>query len=147
MALATAGLDGRLMKSDRLPTDAGHGAVQAVERALARARDLLSATSRDGGGRCRAVAAVSPGIVYEDHVALAPNVPGWQELALPRLLRERLAPARAAVGTDVKAAAVAEVRWGSLRGADPAVLLILGTGLRSEEHTSELQSHSDLVCR
>jgi glucokinase len=86
-------------------------------------------TARDGGGRCLAVAAVSPGIVYEDHVALAPNVPGWQELALPRLLRERLRPARAAVGTDVKAAAVAEVRWGSLRGADPAILLILGTGL------------------
>src|SRR5260221_7370130 len=28
-----------------------------------------------------------------------------------------------------------------------AVLLDLGYGLRSEEHTSELQSHSDLVCR
>ena len=129
MALATAALDGRLMESDRLPTDAGRGAVQAVDRALARAGDLLSATARDGGGRCVAVAAVSPGIVYEDHVALAPNVPGWQELALPRLLRERLSPVRAAVGTDVKAAAVAEVRWGSLRGADPAILLILGTGL------------------
>jgi glucokinase len=129
MALATAALDGRLMESDRLPTEAANGAVQAVERALARAGDLVAATARDGGGRCLAVAAVSPGIVYEDHVALAPNVPGWQELALPRLLRERLAPLRAAVGTDVKAAAVAEVRWGSLRGADPAVLLILGTGL------------------
>jgi predicted NBD/HSP70 family sugar kinase len=129
MALATAALDGRLMESDRLPTDAGHGAVQAVERALARAGDLRSATARDGGGRCLAVAAVGPGIVYEDRVALAPNVPGWQELALPRLLRERLGTACVAVGTDVKAAAVAEVRWGSLRGADPAILLILGTGL------------------
>ena len=36
-----------------------------------------------------AVSAVSPGIVYEDRVALAPNVPGWQELQLPALLRER----------------------------------------------------------
>src|SRR5438034_7902342 len=30
---------------------------------------------------------------------------------------------------------------------DPGVRLRLGDGTRSEEHTSELQSHSDLVCR
>lgn len=129
MALATATLDGGLMESDRLDTEAGRGAVQAVDRALARAEELLSASARNGGGRCLAVSAVSPGIVYEDRVSLAPNVPGWEELKLPALLRERFDPARAAVGTDVKAAAVAELRWGSLRGADPAILLILGTGL------------------
>ena len=129
IALATAALDGSLMESDRLETEAGNGAVQAVDRALARAQELLSATARNGGGCCVAVSAVSPGIVYEDHVALAPNVPGWQELRLPALLRERFGLARAAVGTDVKAAAVAELRWGSLRGADPALLLILGTGI------------------
>ena len=129
IALATAALDGSLMESDRLETEAGNGAVQAVDRALARAQELLSATARNGGGCCVAVSAVSPGIVYEDHVALAPNVPGWQELRLPALLREHFGLARAAVGTDVKAAAVAELRWGSLRGADPALLLILGTGI------------------
>jgi glucokinase len=129
MALATATLEGQLVESDRLDTAAGNGAVQAVDRALARGQELLSATARNGGGRCVAVSAVSPGIVYEDRVALAPNVPGWQQLSLPGLLRKRFAPAAAAVGTDVKAAAVAELRWGSLRGADPAILLILGTGL------------------
>ena len=128
IALATAALDGSLLESDRLDTEAGRGAVQAVDRALARGQELLSETTRNGG-RCVAVSAVSPGIVYEDRVALAPNVPGWEQLRLPALLRERYGLARAAVGTDVKAAAVAEVRWGSLRGADPAILLILGTGL------------------
>jgi glucokinase len=128
IALATAALDGSLLESDRLETDAGQGAVQAVDRALDRGQELLSDTTRNGG-RCVAVSAVSPGIVYEDHVALAPNVPGWEQLRLPALLRERFGLARAAVGTDVKAAAVAELRWGSLRGADPAILLILGTGL------------------
>ena len=129
IALATATLDGRLLESDRLDTDAGRGAIQAVDRAVARAGELMAATAERGGGRCVAVSAVSPGIVYEDHVALAPNVPGWQELELPALLRERFDGARSAVGTDVKAAAVAELRWGSLRGADPAILLILGTGI------------------
>jgi glucokinase len=129
IALATAALDGRLLESDRLDTEAGQGAVQAVGRAFVRAGELISAAERNGGGRCVAVSAVSPGIVYEDHVALAPNVPGWQELRLPGLLRERFASVPAAVGTDVKAAAIAELRWGSLRGADPAVLLTLGTGI------------------
>jgi glucokinase len=129
IALATAALDGRILESDRLDTEARQGAVQAVGRALARAEDLIAAAERSGGGRCLAVSAVSPGIVYEDHVALAPNVPGWQELRLPTLLRERFDPVPTAVGTDVKAAAVAELRWGSLQGADPGVLLILGTGI------------------
>ena len=110
-------------------TEAGQGAAQAVGRALARAGGLIEAAERSGSGRCVAVSAVSPGIVYEDHVALAPNVPDWQELRLPGLLRERFDPVPTAVGTDVKAAAVAELRWGSLRGADPAILLILGTGI------------------
>ena len=129
IALATASLDGELMESVRLETDAGNGAIQAVDRALARAEGLVAMAAENGGGRCVAVSAVSPGIVSEDHVALAPNVPGWQDLRLPALLRERFGTAHAAVGTDVKAAAVAELRWGSLRGADPAILLILGTGL------------------
>jgi glucokinase len=129
IALATATLDGVLLESDRLDTDAGRGASQAVDRAVARAEELLAATADSEGGRCVAVSAVSPGIVYEDRVALAPNVPGWQELELPALLRERFDGAPSSVGTDVKAAAVAELRWGSLRGADPAILLILGTGI------------------
>jgi len=128
IALATATLEGHLLESDRIDTDAGRGATQAVDRALARAGELLGATARNGGA-CVAVSAVSPGVVYEGSVALAPNVPGWHELELPALLRDRFDGARSAVGNDVKAAAVAELRWGSLRGADPAILLILGTGI------------------
>src|SRR2546430_10287557 len=33
------------------------------------------------------------------------------------------------------------------RGVDPSLALRLGDALRSEEHTSELQSQSNLVCR
>ncbi len=129
IALATATLEGRVMESDRLETDARAGAVQAVDRAAARAEELLEATARNGAGRCVAVSAVSPGVLYQDRVELAPNVPGWEQLKLPPFLSERFGPARIAVGNDVKAAAVAELRWGSLRGADPALLLILGTGI------------------
>jgi glucokinase len=129
VALATAGLDGEIAESLRLETDAPRGAQQVVDRALVAAGDLIARTSALRGGRPIAVGAVSPGIVLEDGVLLAPNVPGWEELSLPALLREGLGLEPVRLMTDAKAAALAEARWGSLRDADPAVLLSLGTGL------------------
>jgi glucokinase len=129
IAVATAGLDGELLESLRLDTEAPRGATQAVERALASVRRLLARTGAVRDGRPLAVGAVSPGIVLEDTVLLAPNVPGWGELSLPALLRDGLELETVPVMTDVKAAALAEVRWGTLRGADPGVLLSVGTGV------------------
>ena len=129
VAVATAGLDGEIAESVRLDTDAPRGARQVLRRALVAARELIARTSAARGGRPLAVGAVSPGIVLEDGVLLAPNVPGWGELSLPALLREGLALGEVRFMTDVKAAALAEARWGSLREADPGILLSLGKGL------------------
>jgi glucokinase len=129
IALATADGAGAILESDRLDTQAADGAAQALDRAVTRAQELLTTSGKAAGGRCLAVGAVSPGIVLPDRVLLAPNVPGWGDLALARQLRERLGLARAEVGTDVKAAALAETRWGTLRGVDPGVLISLGTGI------------------
>jgi glucokinase len=129
IALATAGLDGEPIESTRLDTQAPLGAEQAVARALERAHDLMAVTRQTRGGRCLAVGAVSPGIVYPDRIALAPNVPGWEALRLRELLTQSLGDTPTEIGTDVKSAALAEARWGSLRDADPAILVILGTGL------------------
>jgi glucokinase len=60
---------------------------------------------------------------------LAPNVPGWDGLELPRLLREEFGATPISVDNDVKAAAVAELRWGALRGVDVGLYVNLGTGL------------------
>lgn len=129
IALATATTEGRIVESARLHTDAPRGAEQAIARALDRARELLERTRHVTRGSCLAVAAVSPGIVRPDRVLLAPNVPGWEDLSLPTILREELGIWPVEVGTDVKAAALAEARLGSLRDADPGVLLSLGTGV------------------
>ena len=129
VAVATAGLDGEIAESVRLDTDAPRGARQVLRRALVAARELIGRTSAVRGGRPLAVGAVSPGIVLEDGVLLAPNVPGWEELSLPALLREGLALGKVRFMTDAKAAALAEARWGSLRDADPGILLSIGTGL------------------
>jgi glucokinase len=127
--VATATLDGRILTTQRLQTEAAGGADQAVQRALTCARALSDATAATTGGRPIAAGVSSPGIVLEDRILLAPNVPGWTELPLAARLREGLGLETVVTETDVKAAALAEVRWGALRGADPAVFLSLGTGL------------------
>lgn len=126
--VATAALDGRLLLAERLDTEAGRGAEQAVARAVAAAQELVERTAGGGGGRCAGVGVASPGIVLEDRVLLAPNVPGWDTLALRPALRDGLG-LDPVVATDVKAAALAEVRWGALAGADTAIFLGLGTGI------------------
>src|SRR4051794_39403127 len=118
-----------MLDVDRLETRAPRGAEQVVDRALRRAAALVARTAAAGAGRLLAAGAVSPGIVLEDRVLLAPNVAGWERLALPRRLRAGFDGTPVAFGTDVKAAALAEARWGSLRGADPAIFLNLGTGV------------------
>jgi predicted NBD/HSP70 family sugar kinase len=129
IAIASADLEGNLLEQSRIETEASRGAMQAIERALALARSLMTSTAEKTGGRCIAAGAVSPGIVLLDRILLAPNVPGWEELALLDLVRDGLAIEQVAVGTDAKASAAAEVRWGNLQGADPAIFLSLGTGV------------------
>ena len=130
IALGTARLDGELILAERIPTEAEHGAGQAVERTLAAARDLIGRT-RGLAGDCLAVGAVSPGIVEETRVLLAPNVPGWEGLQLPALLRDGLAIPTVQVANDVNAAALAETRWGALMGTSVGLFVSLGTGVKA----------------
>src|SRR4051794_15844018 len=125
--VGTATLDGRLVSSERIETRAGDGAVQAVERAIDLAKNLAERT----GGDCLGAGAVSPGVVKDDRVLLAPNVPGWETLRLPDMLRDGLGLASIAVGNDVNAAALAEARWGALAGSDVGVFVSLGTGVKA----------------
>jgi glucokinase len=129
IAIAAVGLDGRVLDSTRLLTQAADGARQAIERTVVAARALRDRAEEHLRGRCVAVGAVSPGIVLADRVLLAPNVPGWDGLALEQLLADRLGVPLVAVGNDAKGAALAEARWGELRGPGPGLYLTLGTGL------------------
>ena len=125
--VGTARLDGELIVSERIETHADNGAVQAVERAIDAARRLAERTE----GECLGAGAVSPGIVEDERVLLAPNVPGWDELQLPALLRDGLGVASIAVANDVNSAALAETRWGALAGSTVGVFLSLGTGVKA----------------
>jgi glucokinase len=129
--VATATLDGEIVLSQRLDTDASAGAEQAVDRAIALARALIATTASqlgDPSASLRAAGATSPGIVLDDRILLAPNVPGWEDLALGARLSEGLG-IDVVTETDVKAATRAEATWGALVDADPGIFLNLGTGL------------------
>src|SRR5260221_10590570 len=57
----------------------------------------------------------------------------------PELVFQRLRTVAAAAPPAAQGVAIVVERWQGFRAYRPE--------LRSEEHTSELQSHSDLVCR
>src|SRR3954447_22861984 len=125
--VGTARLDGELILAERIQTRAEHGALQAVERALEAARDLAERTDGD----CIGAGAVSPGIVEDDRVLLAPNVPGWDALQLRALLREGLSLGSIALANDVNPAALAEARWGGLARSAGGIFVSLGTGVKA----------------
>jgi glucokinase len=129
IAIASADLKGILLEQSRIETLASRGAMQAIERTLARAQRIIAHTAEKSGGHCIAAGVVSPGIILPDRILLAPNVPGWEQLALHDLVCDGLEIPQVAVGTDAKTAAEAEFRWGSLQAADPAIFLTLSTGI------------------
>jgi glucokinase len=129
VAIGIADRSGNLLVRHRLATDASAGAAQAVDRTLVAAVDLLDAYLPNWHDRLAAIGVVSPGIVLPDQILLAPNVPGWEQLRLREAVGDRFGTAPTLVGTDAKAAALAEWRWGALAGADPGVFVTVGTGL------------------
>src|SRR5690349_9211537 len=129
VALATCDRTGAVLESDRFTFLPGTTADQIVADAIGRSHTLIELTRLACSSECVAVGVSSPGIVLPDRILLAPNVPGWEDLSLAAQLAAGLGVEPVVVGTDVKAAAAAELRWGSLVGEDLAIYLNLGTGI------------------
>jgi glucokinase len=125
LAVTLADMSGSRVSGEVLLTEADKGAEQAVRRAIACAQRLLAGRAAVAAG----VGVATMGVTHDDHVELAPNVPGWDRLALPALLGEAFGPAPVFIANDVKAAALAELTWGELRGVDTGIYLNLGTGI------------------
>ena len=120
---------GEIHRRIRLDTHAPDGPEQALRRAAEAARALVTADRAEDNGPVAAYAAVCPGVIQDEQVLLAPNLPGWQNLAFARRMAEELDVAEVAVTNDVRAGALAELRFGSLRNVDPGIYLSLGTGI------------------
>lgn len=118
---------GELLAHEQIDTRAADGA----ERVLARALDLaatVAAKRADGAPGLKAVGLSTNGLTSEDGVTLAPAVPGWSDLRIPTALRDAFPGLPSAILNDVKAAALAELRWGAMRGRTTALYVNLGTG-------------------
>ncbi|RIV40047.1 ROK family protein [Micromonospora radicis] len=125
MAVGVADRQGRLLTRQRVPTHAEQGARQALDRALELAAKLVD----EVGGPLLAAGVASPGVVRADGIDLAPNVPGWEQLRLAEAVRNALGVVDVAVDNDLNAAALAELRLGALRDADPGLVVGIGTGV------------------
>ncbi len=125
LAVVLAGLDGTERATVVLRTRAQLGAEQAVAKAIDAAHEMVAVH----GARVAAVGVATMGITHEDHVEIAPNVPGWDRLALPAAMRAAFGPAPVAIANDVKAGALAEQTWGELHGIGTGLYLNLGTGV------------------
>ncbi|WP_063775101.1 ROK family protein [Streptacidiphilus anmyonensis] len=127
--VALADSRGRLLARERLDTLAERGPDQTLARAADAARRLARESRERHGVAVAAYAAVAPGIVQADRILLTPNLPGWERLALSTRLAEELDTPSVAVANDVRAGALAELRFGALRDADPGLYVSLGTGI------------------
>jgi glucokinase len=127
IAVAVCDVDGVRLGSTTVQSSAVGGAQASLDRGIAAAQALLDNVAP--GRRLAAVGACTFGIPGDDRIDLAPNIPGWSELALGRELRRVFGGVEIRLATDVKAAAQAEAQWGALVGCDPGIYLNLGTGL------------------
>jgi glucokinase len=127
IAAALCTLSGVRIDSVTVESLGAEGAQATIARGIATARSLIETAA--AGRPLAGVGVCTFGIPFEDRVELAPAIPGWDSLAFGRELRTAFLGVPLRMATDVKAAAEAELRWGSLVGCDPALYLNLGTGL------------------
>jgi glucokinase len=114
---------GTVVALERIPT-AAYAEADELVGALLAAADRLS-----GSGSALAVGVASMGLTREDDVLMAPNVPGWSRLRLPAMFRRRWPDRPVVVVNDVKAALMAESRWGALANVTYGAYVNLGSGV------------------
>jgi glucokinase len=122
---------GRELVSSTTPTPPDLGAPDALVRSVVATVQALQQTACERGlpvllGACGVVV---PGLVDDARgVARFSANLGWRDLDLVAPL-ESVLGTPVALGHDVRAGLVAEVRWGAARGAENAMFVPLGTGI------------------
>jgi glucokinase len=104
--------------------------ADALSRLATEARTLFS-DSRVPIGRLFTVAAGAPGVVDRERgvvVALAPNLAGWSQVPMAKILRRALG-VPVTVENDVNLAILGEHWRGAARGHDTCAFITVGTGI------------------
>lgn len=127
IAVAVAEPHGTVLGARELTVRSGDSAADTFARGIEMARALLDDITP--GRPLGAVGACTFGIPHDDHIDLAPTIPGWEGIGFGSELRKAFPGVDVRTATDVKAAARAEAEDGALVGCDPGLYVNLGTGL------------------
>ena len=125
LAAALVDPDGKVLTRRSVQVD-GSSALAPVKQIVGLARELVGAKSLRG--RVAAAGVAVPGLVRRDGSVWAPNLPGWEKMALARRLKSALG-VTVVVESDRNAAVLGEAWRGAARGKRDAIVLMLGTGI------------------
>ena len=123
---AVVSADGSVRGRRVIATVPGDGADRVIERAIDLAADVRE--EHGAGEPLVSLGVSSKGLTREDGVLMS-GMAGWSGLHIPARLRERFPDMAVSVMNDVKAATLAEMTWGALRGVSYGVYVNLGTGI------------------
>jgi glucokinase len=126
LAAAIIGADGRMRGRHEISTRPEDGAEPVFVRAL----NLVAQVREEqaGGHPITALGVSTKGLTRDEGVLIS-GMPGWSDLRIPLRLRERFPDLAISIMNDVKAATLAEMTWGALRGVAHGVYMNLGTGI------------------
>lgn len=122
--------EGTILTARRIQLDRGSGDGDRPLEQLTVLIEELRRTAEAGGHEVCACGLAVPAFVdcTRGIVVWAPNIPGWRDLPLAALLRERTG-LPLFLDHDGPAAILGEQWLGAARGTRDAVLLIIGTGI------------------
>jgi glucokinase len=125
VALGIVSANGQVRERQRFAINPLMDAQTVMAQAMSCAVALLKS---DVDRSIVGVGVASPGVIRDNGISFAPNVPGWENLRLRHLVEEALGRPTIALN-DARAATLAEVRWGALRDVDNGLHVNVGTGL------------------
>lgn len=128
VAIALATVDGQILESITFKTKTYEAAKDIVIHALVLGDKLTKHNGYDIR-QIKSIGISTMGITLSDKVIMAPNVPGWEDLEIYKLFKERFPKVDISIENDVKAAAIAELRSGELKDTDIGLYINLGTGI------------------
>jgi glucokinase len=126
LAAAIVGQDGVVFSKVVASTEPERGSANILERALDLA-EIVWKGAEKSELRLSALGVATKGITKEDSVQIA-GMPGWENLRIPARLRERFPGVPVTIVNDVRAATLAEMSWGTLKGVTTGLYVNLGTG-------------------
>lgn len=127
VAIATADLKG-IIKRIEIASRNVNGHV-LIKQALQAAKKLVDETQKEQGLSLSAIGIGTFGVVFEEHVELAPNVQDWENVNIPEQVKAIFGDVPFKIENDVKAAALAELRKGALKGTGHGLYVNFGTGI------------------